>query len=525
MKKSGKKVRVGVETVRQRGGDSLDHVKQRVRVTREDSAPVTVEYHDTQEEQRILMRDRQQVAAVRGKEAERKVEKEQWLEEKLAKEQIERKESVRLMEMLRSARVISQPNRVQLDIKDTSVGSFLPCSIQVPSSASSSCQSPVRSYGAISPAQDIVDHDFSKRKQASLITSQPLIHKEVNSKPKPKSILKSRPTNTNVPPEKINELKSLINSVKPLDDTEDVSSLSGLSTIQELTENVTTSESRVNTTRDTRVNLNLTRDEHLNFNREVSPFPESEINTERSNIPQPSLDLPALRKLIDRVKLQGEKLQVTESHYLNVSGAGSSKNNKDVNDVTDRKKYQVNQQFIQQVLDFSSASSAIMSSDESSSFRPVQLPLHKPENVAPKKVPSLKTKSSSPQFFQNSVLSPIPKSSFDIDKKNSNLSISNTSSFKAFLQQKKATQLEKENMGIGEEELRQYIVKLLQMKHEEIADLSVTTTSDSSSSRKVDESREILRKYKLTRQSLMHKLSENSSSSQISSGSISSSLK
>ena len=91
----------------------------------------------------------------------------------------------------------------------------------------------------------------------------------MNSKPKPKSILKSRPANTNVPPEKINELKSLINSVKPLDDTEDVSSLSGLSTIQELTENVTTSESRVNTTRDTRVNLNLTRDEneHLNFNR------------------------------------------------------------------------------------------------------------------------------------------------------------------------------------------------------------------------------------------------------------------
>jgi len=335
------------------------------------------------------------------------------------------------------------------------------------------------------------------------------------------------PTNTNVPPEKINELKSLINSVKPLDDTEDVSSLSGLSTIQELTENVTTSESRMNTTRDTRVNLNLTRDEHehLNFNREVSPFPESEVNTERSNIPQPSLDLPALRKLIDRVKLQGEKLQVTESHYLNVSGAGSSKNNKDVNDVTDRKKYQVNQQFIQQVLDFSSASSSIMSSDESSSFRPVQLPLHKPENVAPKKVPSVKTKSSSPQFFQNSVLSPIPKSSFDIDKKNSNLSISNSSSFKAFLQQKKATQHDKENMGIGEEELRHYIVKLLQMKHEEIADLSVTTTSDSSSSRKVDESREILRKYKLTRQSLMHKLSENSSSSQISSGSISSSLK
>merc|ERR1711915_369548 len=105
-----------------------------------------------------------------------------------------------------------------------------------------------------------------------------------------------------------------------------------------------------------------------------------------------------------------------------------------------------------------------------------------------------------------------------------NLSISNSSSFKAFLQQKKATQLEKENMGIGEEELRQYIVKLLQMKHEEIADLSVTTTSESSSSRKVDESREILRKYKLTRQSLMHKLSEISSSSQISSGSISSSL-
>merc|ERR1712189_67172 len=110
------------------------------------------------------------------------------------------------------------------------------------------------------------------------------------------------------------------------------------------------------------------------------------------------------------------------------------------------------------------------------------------------------------RFFQNSVLSPIPKSSLDIDKKNSNLSISNSSSFKTFLQQKSLAQPNKEN--VDQEALRQYIVKLLQMKHEEIADLSVTT-SDSSST----ESREILRQYRLTRQSLMHKLSENLTSS------------
>lgn len=131
MKKSERKVRVGVETVRQRGGDCLEHVKQRVRVIKETSAPVTVEYRDLQEEQRILMRDRQQVAAVRGKEAERRVEKEQWLEEKLAKELIERKESVKLMEMLRSARVISQTNRVQQETKDNNVVSYFPCLNQV----------------------------------------------------------------------------------------------------------------------------------------------------------------------------------------------------------------------------------------------------------------------------------------------------------------------------------------------------------------------------------------------------------
>jgi len=497
MKKSERKVRVGVETVRQRGGDCLEHVKQRVRVIKETSAPVTVEYRDLQEEQRILMRDRQQVAAVRGKEAERRVEKEQWLEEKLAKELIERKESVKLMEMLRSARVISQTNRVQQETKDNNVVSYFPCLNQFTSSASSSCHSPVTSYNVGSPNEDIVDHERSKRKQVSLVTTKPSIQKEVNvnSKLKPKPILKSRPTNSNAPVERLNEVQSIINSVKPLDDTEDVSSLSGLSTIMELTENMTTSESRVNTT----------RDQPENFSRDVSPFPESEINTERSNLPQSNIDLPALRKLIDRVKLQGEKLQITESHYLNVSGAGVSKNN-NTNNVSNGKKYHVNQEFIQQVLDFSSSSSAVMSSDESSSFRPVQLPQNKSVNVAPKKIPSVKSKSHSPRFFQNSVLSPIPKSSLDIDKKNSNLSISNSSSFKTFLQQKSLAQPNKEN--VDQEALRQYIVKLLQMKHEEIADLSVTT-SDSSS----NESREILRQYRLTRQSLMHKLSENLTSS------------
>ena len=103
-----------------------------------------------------------------------------------------------------------------------------------------------------------------------------------------------------------------------------------------------------------------------------------------------------------------------------------------------RDKYQVNQDFLKKVLDFSSSLSTL-SSDESS-FRPVALPLSKSKiQKKTKSVPAIV-----PSFFQHSSkLSPILKKSSKTEEDGS--------------------------------VLREYIVKLLQMKHEDIAELSVTS--------------------------------------------------
>ena len=103
-----KKQKSGVETVRQRGGDCLESVRQRVRVVREEEAGGVMEVRDLEAEQRTRVRDQRAVAEVRGREAEERLARDNWLEERLSQAEVERKESVRLMEMLRSARVISQ---------------------------------------------------------------------------------------------------------------------------------------------------------------------------------------------------------------------------------------------------------------------------------------------------------------------------------------------------------------------------------------------------------------------------------
>ena len=67
-----------------------------------------MEVMDLEAEQRTRVRDQRAVAEVRGREAEARLARDHWLEDKLTQAEVERKESVRLMEMLRSARVISE---------------------------------------------------------------------------------------------------------------------------------------------------------------------------------------------------------------------------------------------------------------------------------------------------------------------------------------------------------------------------------------------------------------------------------
>ena len=109
--KQKKKVKVGVQTVRQRGGDCLESVRQRVRVVREEAAAAGVELHevpDTAAEDRARAEAQRSAAEERGREAARRLEQDHWLEERLARAEAERKEAVKLTEMLRTARILSQ---------------------------------------------------------------------------------------------------------------------------------------------------------------------------------------------------------------------------------------------------------------------------------------------------------------------------------------------------------------------------------------------------------------------------------
>ena len=120
MKKSGGRGKVGVEAVRQRGGDCLEAVRQRVRVVREDERVETGEeieelnMRDQQERQRL--QELRQVAQIRGEGAQRKVAQDRWLEDALLREEAERKEAVRLTEMLRTARLLSEAPAKTADI-------------------------------------------------------------------------------------------------------------------------------------------------------------------------------------------------------------------------------------------------------------------------------------------------------------------------------------------------------------------------------------------------------------------------
>ena len=109
--KQKKNVKVGVQTVRQRGGDCLESVRQRVRVVREEEAAAGVQLHevpDTAAEDRARAEARRSAAEERGREAARRLEQDHWLEERLARAEAERKEAVKLTEMLRTARILSQ---------------------------------------------------------------------------------------------------------------------------------------------------------------------------------------------------------------------------------------------------------------------------------------------------------------------------------------------------------------------------------------------------------------------------------
>ena len=509
-----KKQKSGVETVRQRGGDCLESVRQRVKVVREEETGGVVEVMDLEKEQQKRVRDQRAVAEVRGREAETRLARDNWLEDKLTQAEVERKESVRLMEMLRSARVISEArsgedktkererrsdgvkaNKKQDVRKDARVPVEV---VKVPD-----LQPPSRA-----PAPDRLENltlrddtiyirnraeavmqkrdvDKLSRKVASLV-EEASSHEKQHITQKPKSTQKLKPIlitsrssnfknrddvdgrkETNVKDSNVSLTSGTKTSKEKIQESkngnhDDPDSMSVLSTILEVTENLSSSR-------------------HPGA-VEASPFPQSELLSHRSarggdKGGVAEMDLVAVRRLIDRVKRQGEQIKLTDAHYLNVSGTSVGRDNKAADDTNiGGKKYEVNQNFIEKVLNFSSSQSLTLSSDESSVFRPVKLPSPKTVPPSSDKMHPLHPEELPKKFFEKSILSPIPKT-VGIEKIKGHDKVSMIKSVEI----PKISQSLSHAKAFSErnQQLRYYILKLLQMKHDEVEDLSVTSTDNS----------------------------------------------
>ena len=174
--------------------------------------------------------------------------------------------------------------------------------------------------------------------------------------------------------------------------------------------------------------------------------------------------------------------------------------------IIEKEKYSVNHQFIKKVLDFSSLPSSSLSSDESSTFLPLQKAEARGKLGRAKANPVSKSKLANSKPTKKPNVSPILKPQFlqTSDDSSGRISPQSISSFQ--------DDTHKENSN-AQAELRRYIIKLLQMKQEDIENLSVSTTLTSSSSTDPDLKMDydtILELYQSTRSNLQSKLSKSS---------------
>lgn len=470
--------KVGVETVRQRGGDCLESVRQRVVVVREDERMETgeeiLQYNQREQQERQRMKELRETAQMRGEKAKQRLEKDKWLEEKMLREEQERKESVRLIEMLRTARILHEAPA------KASVPALSQQSDRESQQVSSPDLEPVSitdSGVEISRVKPRVT--FSDRSKVSKSQAQPSQQQE------------------SFPQHKERQFVKLGSAIKPLDDTEEVSSLSALSTIAEESERVTSQSLRADT---------------QTSDKELTPFPLSSITTNRDGkAERQNINLSDVRRIIDRAKKQGERLPLTETHFQTIAGNGNGSTNKmDSDDGGKKDKYALNQQFIKKVLDFSSSSPlSSFSSDESSSFLPLKKSLPSSRISKAKTVPVTKSKIPTSEPVKKPNFSPILKPQ-SISRTSDDTSVGISSQSLSLASSRDVSHKENKGKSEVEAELRRYIVRLLQMKQEEIEKLSVHSEMDSSSTDqdlKIDCDK-ILELYQSTRSNLQSKLSK-----------------
>ena len=478
MKRGRAAPKVGVETVRQRGGDCLESVRQRVVVVREDERMETgeeiLQYNQREQQERQRMKELRVTAQMRGEKAQQRLEKDKWLEEKMLREEQERKESVRLIEMLRTARILHEaPTKASV-----------PAPSQQSDRESQRVSSPDLEPVSITDSGVEISRvkprvTFSDRSKVSKSKAQPSQQKE------------------SFPQHKERQFVKLGAAIKPLDDTEEVSSLSALSTIAEESERVTSQSLRADT---------------QTSDKEPTPFPLSSITTDRDGkAERQNINLSDVRRIIDRAKKQGERLPLTETHFQTIAGNGYGSTNKMDSDNGGKKdKYALNQQFIKKVLDFSSSSPlSSFSSDESSSFLPLKKSLPSSRISKAKTVPVTKSKLPTSEPVKKPNFSPILKPQ-SISRTSDDTSVGISSQSLSLASSRDVSHKENKGKSEVEAELRRYIVRLLQMKQEEIEKLSVHSEMESSSTDqdlKIDCDK-ILELYQSTRSNLQSKLSK-----------------
>lgn len=304
------------------------------------------------------------------------------------------------------------------------------------------------------------------------------------------------------PEYKERQFVKLSSGIKPLDDTEEVSQLSGLSTILEESSRLTTTSLTPRSLPDMEAQTQLSE-------KEPTTFPLSSITTNRDRgsqqpAPAQNINLSDVRKIIERVKQQGERLPLTETHFQTIAGNGNGSTTKvDSRVGQEKEKYEVNQDFIKKVLDFSSSSPlSALSSDESSSFFSLQKSLPKSKKSKPISVPANK-------------LEKLKKPTFSPILKPQNVSQISDDSTRRLSPEPKSLPSSDSNKKESPEfqaELRRYIVKLLQMRKEDLENLSVASTvEDNSVSTEQDlkiDCDKILELYQSTRSNLQNKLSK-----------------
>ena len=490
-----------VIAVRGRGGEGVEVVRQKVTVTREspsgqgEGLQAVLEQERWEEERRKELEDHLVLAEVRGLQAIEKEERARFLQERTEKDGLELKKSVRLVEDLRAAKVVKQRKPVIHDVKATDEedkenqwrpfkqlgdvqrsggldleSPFHCCEVSrhkpsQKSSRATSLNRPGLPLGATASAKNILpsSRKNSLRPQsvssekAHMISEQDL--RLINQEPPQ---LRSKSSNSQAghlglsAEEKKRgkeQLEKLLGSLGSLDSTEEVSQLS---TILEK------SESSLGRDLVDLVPVRGPTPAEDSAASSISPFPSSRIVSSRrekeagKEEKAPSLD--SVAALVSRIKQQREALEKQEKKVSQPSQAFLPTIKSGVQQPVPQ-QYKLNTDFIKKVLEFSRSSDLASSSSSSEAHIKVNVVLPASSSTLSEPSPILK-----PQQI-NSGLRPAktnPRSSEKRSKKK--------------LSQK---QFEDDAEAEKQKKLRYYIEKLLQMKHEEVENLSSASTNDS----------------------------------------------